>query len=353
MEYLEKMKTIQNQILEFLDDQESTENFDDFSSFLDFQQNQIDIQELKSILRIIYKIAKNHHRGPFFFEKIKKIIIHFKKEIKQAFSNIEIFNLFKKCQRILLLLIDEDILAFDQDILQLIEKYNYKDYFIPEINKLNPNEDSIKLPEYYDEKRHKGENDYFLCEIIRNDEIENFIIYYNKNEFSLSMQIKTMAYETNSFLKNKNPTLIEYSAFFGSIQILQFLFQNNVRVTSSLWMYAIHGQNPEIIHFLEYNHISPDDLTYVECLKESIKCHNNDFANYFKNNFIKNDDLKVSSNYLRNEAFFGFRFYNFQFIPTEIDEKFYFYYAVEYDYYHLVKFYLNIDGLNINEMIIL
>lgn len=82
---------------------------------------------------------------------------------------------------------------------------------------------------------------------------------YNKNSFSLSMKIKPSIYETNSYLAKREPTIIEYSVFFGAIKIMRFLFQNNVQLIPSLWIYAIHSKNPEIIHFLE-NHASPDDI---------------------------------------------------------------------------------------------
>ena len=64
-----------------------------------------------------------------------------------------------------------------------------------------------------------------ICELIRNDDIKEFIIYFNLNQFSLNMTIEPSIYETNSFLCEKNPSLIEYSTFFGSIQILSFYFK--------------------------------------------------------------------------------------------------------------------------------
>ena len=56
----------------------------------------------------------------------------------------------------------------------------------------------------------------------------------------------------------KTPTLIEYSTFFGSIQIIQYLKYNKVPLTNSLWLYAIHSNNTEVIHFLEENEIKPE-----------------------------------------------------------------------------------------------
>ena len=49
-----------------------------------------------------------------------------------------------------------------------------------------------------------------------------------------------------------NITLIEYATFYGSIQIFKYLLNNNVGLTESLWMYAVHGQNSEIIDIMYY-----------------------------------------------------------------------------------------------------
>ena len=343
------MKAIQDSILEYLDNEDNNEQyFDDLRSLLNFQQSQFDIHELKSILCLISNISKYHHRKSFFFDKIKQIILLLKKEIKQAFSNADIFNIFKDSNRVLLLLFDENILTLDSNLSTTIDK----NYFQPEINKLNPDSSPIELPEFFYEKRLQGENDSYLCELVRNDNIKDFIIHYNKQEISLSMTIQSSIYETNSFLINQNPTLIEYSAFFGSIQILRFLYQNQVELTSSLWIYSIHGHNPEIIHFLEENQIQPSDGTYQECLKESIKCHHNDFALYFINNFIP-DDFDIHLNYYKNDIYYSFLFYNFQFIPIELNEHFCFFYAIDFGNSELFQYYKNIQDLNINALIIL
>ena len=95
-------------------------------------------------------------------------------------------------------------------------------------------------------------------------------------------------FETNYLLlKNKKTTLIEYSAFFGAIQIFRYLIQNKVELTPSLWLYAIHSQNAEIIHLLESNEIEPPENKsmknkYEAIFIESIKCHHNSIADYIK-----------------------------------------------------------------------
>ena len=44
-----------------------------------------------------------------------------------------------------------------------------------------------------------------------------------------------------------------------------------------------HGQNPEILNFLEENKFFPskkDKISFEEAIKESIKCHHIDVENY-------------------------------------------------------------------------
>ena len=344
------MKMIHENILQFLDDEENESNNTVNEELIKiFQQNQFDKQELKSILYLISRIAENHHRTPRFLEKIKKIINFLKNQITKAFSNAEIFNYFKQCPIIILFLINDNILTFNYDIGIIIYQNDYQMLFYTELNKIHTVK--YEIPEYYEENRLKGENDSYLCELIRNDIIEEFTTYHTKSGFLLSKTIEPSMYETNSFLEKKKPTLIEYSAFFGSIQIFRFLIQNQVELVPSLWLYAIHGRNPDIIHILEENHIYPNDKTYLECLEESIKCHHNEFAHYFLNNYIDegNDN---HSNHFKNEIYYGFQYYNFEFMPIEFKDPFYFYCAVKYDYYRLVEYYINIEGLDINKSIV-
>ena len=115
MEYLKRMQKLNDFILEYLDNKDS-KNLDDLAEIISFPDNQLKIYELKSILFLISKISENHHRNTFFYEKIQKIINLLKQEIKQTFSNSEIFDLFKANKRFLLILIDEDILTIDSTI---------------------------------------------------------------------------------------------------------------------------------------------------------------------------------------------------------------------------------------------
>ena len=133
--------------------------------------------------------------------------------------------------------------------------------------------------------------------------------------------------------------------FYGSIQIFQYLKFNGIELNSNLWLYLIHGRNAELIHLLEDNHINPNDLSYMDCITESINSFYNDIFNYFEINFVKNVDAKMDS-------FFDLflKYYNFSliYLKLNINEttliKF-----CEHNYYTMVKLIINndINGMRI------
>ena len=156
---------------------------------------------------------------------------------------IYFFNKYWQILRILLFLFENKFI----DIKSInYVKYLDKQYFSSEINKLKSIEE-VQDDSNFEENRKKGENNSPLACLIRNDSISDFIKYIKRNEISLKAPIKTSIYERNPFLIGKTPTLIEYSAFFGSIQVFTYLFKNKVELTPSLWLYAVHGRNPVIL----------------------------------------------------------------------------------------------------------
>ena len=145
------MKSIHENILQFLDDEENKyEDALDDERIKIFQRNQFDKQELKSILYLISNISENHHRNSSFFEKINTIINLLKNQITQTFSNIEIFDYFKQNKMILLLLIKDNILTFDSNVSNRIEEIQYQPFFYTELNKLNVKLSEKENPENYE-----------------------------------------------------------------------------------------------------------------------------------------------------------------------------------------------------------
>ena len=186
-------------------------------------------------------------------------------------------------------------MIIDKNIAQKI--YNietYCEFFYPEIKNFINEKQKEEILKNLDEnilndfdlKRKEGENDKYICKLIRNDSVEEFIALYNKLNYSTDKMIEKSIFETNDYLQ-KTHTLSEYSAFFGSYEIFLFLYMNGIELNQSIWFHAIHGKNPNIIHFLEENHIEPE--SYSLCFFESIKCHHDDLANYFLINQLNNE----------------------------------------------------------------
>ena len=86
---------------------------------------------------------------------------------------------------------------------------------------------------------------------------------------------------------------------------------NNVKLDQSLWLYAIHSKNADLIHILEREIIINDDSLYKEIFIESIKCHHNDIAHYVQDNL-----LTVLDNGSLLESY---RYYNYEFLPQDFD----------------------------------
>ena len=209
-----------------------------------------------------------------------------------------------------------------------------------------------EIPDDFNKKRKIGENDSYICSLIRNDSIDEFVAFIEKNNYSRQSLINSSIYETNSFLiKNQNQQLIEYAAFFGSIQIFNYLRLNRIELTPNLWLYAIHGKNADIIHLLENNHIEPNEKSYKEYLIESIKCHHNDICEYIINSYLLNEDIEMTlkqCDVLKKI----FECYNFSFIKSKFITKSSFYNLCKYDYYLFVKILMRRIDSDINNLVL-
>ena len=348
IEYLTKMKQTQEDILGFLED-DTNLDYQEFFENINLQNIKENPKKLKEYLHLISNISNHHFRTPHLIQKVEKILDFLKDDIKQSFSNFNIFNIFKDNKRILLYLLEEEIIKIDKYIVLTMtnstyEKAHYYEYFFPELISFLKSE-PIEKTELFEKNRRIGENDDYISKLIQNDSVEEFITYVNQANLSLTSEIKDSIFETNPFLNKNRPTFLEYSAFYGSIQIFQFLYMNKVKLTPSIWSYAIHGKNPDMIHMLEESEIK---LDYKECFIESIKCHHNDIANYVETNFLQIDpkeDKGIAMNILSH--------FNFGYFKHVITSRLFFFYLLINDYPELVEILLKTTDININKEYIL
>ena len=350
-QYTKKMQVIEESILNLLEEEEpQPKDYDKINELINNTKTEFKQQDSRQILYLLINIAENHYKTPGFFDRIFTLI----KLILQDLGNFDLFNVFKDHKLLLLYLFQNKIIQPTKHIKDIIydnqyEENKYDYYFFPEFRHFfekegyystyhEKREHFFNSEEKFEEKRKSGENDSYICQLIRNDSIKEFIIYINKNNINFSSQINESVFETNPLLLTKKPSLIEYAAFYGSIQIFQYLLINKAEITSELSIYAIHGRNESIIQLLEENQIK---FYRWPCLMESIKCHHNEIANYIKNQMEENEinkSLFFSCLQYHNfvelfELIEKIGFYSFK--KSETFKKF-----IEYDHTFFTKFYI-------------
>ena len=148
--------------------------------------------QLQNFLQLLLSLSNYHHRKLGFFSKIEKILLFLKNSIKQTLSNSSISNIFQSNKAIILFLLNSGIITLDESIFScLIESKESNGlkichFFISEIkNFLKDKNIQIKEEDLfeidpdilcdYDEKRKIGENDSYICSLIRQDSVEEFI----------------------------------------------------------------------------------------------------------------------------------------------------------------------------------
>lgn len=165
-------------VLSFIEaEDESYECYEDLSNFIKKQNFTKDNQLLRSFIDILINIINNHHRNPDFFDKITQILQLLAKNIQEQFSNKEIFNMFSDNKRVLLILIENKIILFDRNIINIITNnkdtfgYRYCYYFPKEIDQFLSSEmkSFIKMRlqgQNFEEKRLNAENETYICSLI-------------------------------------------------------------------------------------------------------------------------------------------------------------------------------------------
>ena len=374
LNYIDQSKKISDLILQCVDDEEDSEqNLSLIIKYIEEADEKRNVELLRSSLKIISALSRNHNRKFNLINKIEKILISLKSIIIQNLSNMEIFKIFEHDPRSLFTLFDNGMITSNYLIYPLIFKGRYspqrklRHFVYPVFKKILCQKKVDKIQselkelykiddfESFDKNCRVGENESPICLLIRNDDIDGFVTYVTQTNIALSGQVKPSIFETNEFLIDKTPKLIEYAAFFGSIQIFRFLLLNNVETTEDLLLYAIHGRNADIIHILESNKIAPKDGNYKKYLFESIKCHHNEIANYILNNFIDEDIFKpnkysviLEKNYYDNVIAYGIEYSNFEFYPKDLTNKFILYYSCQFNNLYLIKLLIEEENLDLN-----
>lgn len=214
----------------------------------------------------------------------------------------------------------------DKSISIELFQLGYYDYLNFEIQSgFNSEIDHTKDHGYqeFEQKRRKGESESVICQLIRDDSLDEFISYVEKNDVNLKSSLQHSIFETSKLFKDFfcEPDIIQYATYCGSIKIINYLISRGVQLDQELWFYAILSNNIEILKLFEskkfeysnkidslafswFSHYGGKDQ-YESLLIEAIKCHHNEMVNYIlytiKNHRIKlNFEFKIIDYFLRN-----------------------------------------------------
>ena len=171
------------------------------------------------------------------------------------------------------------------------------------------------------------EEDSKICLLIREDLIDDFIVYMNSTNIDINKTIKVE--RGNVFLRNKTVSLIQYAIYYGATQIFNYLKLNGAKIYNA-WMHAVYSNSADMIHLLEQNGIKLNNHEIEDYIEASITAHNSKIAIYLINNYSNH---KVEDYYM-----FSFQCYNFDFfLEEDFDLSVMFLFLFEYDYFDLIS----------------
>lgn len=340
LEYIKDLVRVQNLLITYIDEDENeNENYTDLTNYIQSSKILEDKDKAKSFFHLLSCIFNNHHRKASFLRKIDQLTNQYKKDLFKHFSEDVILDLFRANKRFALSIFGDP---------QNNEKLN------PElIKKLHYSNDKKDTEEEFEKKIRDGENDELLQEYIRKDEIEQFVTLLTQKAVNVNHIINRSQFESHSYLNDNSVSLIEYAAFFGSIQIFHNLKYSDAKLSQNLWPTVIHGRNNDLVHILEENKIDLPNDGYVSVAQEAIRCHHNEYVDYIKNNLYDDETLN-SINTEQKALYAAFEAYNFEIMDQQLQvenivlDQNIFRILLENDYYYILKILIDSKKFNVN-----
>lgn len=121
MENIRKFTDIQNEFIDFIDNDDKDPQYTLFYNNLSKDNLIYEKSDLEIMLKFLLILSNYHHRSNFFYQKIENIIKYFKENIIQHFSSSEITMIFKKNKRMILFLYKEGMISNDDFVTESIK----------------------------------------------------------------------------------------------------------------------------------------------------------------------------------------------------------------------------------------
>lgn len=162
----------------------------------------------------------------------------------------------------------------------------------------------IHKPKKITDDKNISSDDRLLKTVIMKDDIEQLKVIFTQPTFDINQVHQFLEKPTLTNNRSQN-TLIEFSAFCGSIKCFRFLYINGARLIRdqlSIMKFAIMGGNVEIIQILEQSHIQVDKT----CIRYAIHYHRKEIFDWLLEQFPEShNDITLSKICFEDEFIHG------------------------------------------------
>lgn len=303
-----------------------------FKLYITFQNNILNISEMSPTLIFRFITENIDNNSISLIPIISLIVSAFQARVMQHNSYIELltlliplirkgiseqqlFEIISSSRCLLVFFFENDLLSLDF-LKKEIPKFDFRYLlFFPEIKNNKPElftsmmiyvyysrfvkniEASMSIEDFQNYRR-IGHDSSEIAQIIRNDDLTEFQQIFSQNNMSFEHVLDKSLFESDKLLSTP-PNLIEYSAFFSSINIFKFLYlllsqveEYEPKKIYSLYLFAIAGGSFEIIHLVENLNLDTN-LIDKQAMKYSIYYHQNDLCEYLHSNFDLKYDIET------------------------------------------------------------
>ncbi|OHT02839.1 hypothetical protein TRFO_29908 [Tritrichomonas foetus] len=296
LDYSQKLEILRSKMIPYIELQELLLNIDEFSidSTIDFIYENHLTDTKTTLNEVLQSLNMVVRARPNSLQHYLAVFMNLKDEIKPLFTSNELWKIFENHRNVLLTLYEDNCIDIetikkkcykDREYLQFffVEiKENDVNYFNERIRYLGIEDCFINIdPIEFMENRKIGHCEWEVADLIRRDDYEELQVYMSQMNIDYDTQIHPTVFESDQVINSRFtplPTLIEYAAFFCSMNTFKYLWMNMLSMPENLPKYAIAGGSYEAIHLCEEK---KKKLKFdEECISTAIEYHHEEIVDY-------------------------------------------------------------------------
>ncbi|OHS99867.1 hypothetical protein TRFO_08164 [Tritrichomonas foetus] len=356
---------LHTQEIQFMLSDINHQNLEDIINFIKssvFIRDKYSLEKLLSTLRVMISIR------PLCINLYLQVLLSISDYIARFYTSDDLLLFFSKIFCVIAFLFENGLISIQS--IQKKSRYNIQLFkmFYSEIQNNDAkffNEILFEYPhlkEYLnsiDETLHKmyriaGMNEDEVASVIRKDDLETFMTMINEQKINFYYEIPHSQYDHVKFINSshKRPSVLEYSAFFGSVNIFKYIYSHNISLSDTLPRFAVAGANSEIIHLC----IEKGQNFSKNCMNVAIQFHRYQVCEFL--NMTIRQPFRVK-HFMRTLKFYNIHIF-LKILPLFIDQpnitdKFgdwtLLHCACNNGNLDMVQFILSLDGIDKNKVV--